>query len=90
MDYSKCVIYRISSNDGNNQTCYIGHTTSLKQRRHAHKAREDETRKYMEENGGLTNWEIIQIESYPCKNYDEANRRTRYWKDEYKVWKLPI
>jgi len=88
IDYSNTVMYKIVCKDLNIQDVYIGHTTRFKQRKNCHKTKcqnENDTSyhehkyKIMRENGGWDNWEMIEIEKYPCSDGNEARSRERYW-----------
>jgi hypothetical protein len=92
MDYSKCVIYRIVCKDLNITECYVGHTTNLIQRKYRHsitytnpntKDYNYKINQYIRENGGWSNFELIEIEKYPCSDINEATKRERYWKEFY-------
>jgi len=72
---------------------YIGSTTSFRHRKSAHKNAccNDKDRyynkdkyKYIRENGGWNNWKMIEIEKYPCNDYNEAFAREQYYIDYYK------
>jgi hypothetical protein len=93
MDYSKCVMYKIVCNDLSVTDCYVGHTTNFKQRKNCHriacnyKGRRSYNYKIyqtMRDNGGRDNWDIIEIEKYPCKDFYEACTRERYWYETLK------
>lgn len=88
VDYSKVVKYKIVCKDLNVDECYVGHTTNFRQRKTQHKKRstresykEYNSQKYkiMRENGGWEIWDMIEIEKYPCKDFNEARARERYW-----------
>jgi hypothetical protein len=88
MDYSQTIIYKLVCNDLNIKECYIGHTTNWKQRKSNHKQSVEnithkeynlKKSKFIRENGGWSNWSMIQIELYPCNNKQEAGARERYW-----------
>ena len=88
INFSKTVIYKICCNDPTITDIYIGHTTDLIRRRYEHKSKcnnvnskEYNSKQYhfIRENGGWTNWTLIQIEEYPCKDVNEARTRERYW-----------
>jgi hypothetical protein len=38
--------------------------------------------KMMNANGGWDNWEIIEIEKYPCADSNEARKRERYYYEQ--------
>jgi len=37
---------------------------------------------FINANGGWDNWEMIELEKYPCKDSNEAYARERYWKEK--------
>ncbi len=88
IDYSKTIIYKIVCNDLNVTDCYIGSTTDFKTRKAAHKTTCNNEKgprydlkvyKMIRDNGGWSNWTMLQIELYPCKDSNEAHARERYW-----------
>ena len=88
IDYSNGTIYKIVCKDPNVKDCYVGSTTNLKQRKAQHRAccksSNRKNNKYpvyqcMRENGGRDNWDIVEIEKYPCNGYEELHKRERYW-----------
>ena len=87
-DYFKTIIYKYCCKDTNITDIYIGHTTNFKQRKYDHKSTcyNENSKSYnynfyktIRENGGLSNWDMIEIEKYPCKDANEARTRERYW-----------
>jgi hypothetical protein len=94
MDYSNTVIYKLVSYDLNITDCYVGHTTNFKQRKNDHKRTcNNENGKsynfhvysFIRENGGWKNWDMIEIEKYPCNDIYEALKRERFWYEELKA-----
>ena len=89
VDYSKTVIYKIVCKDMNIKDVYVGHTTDFRKRKHSHKDRCCNIQKsgkhnynvyqIIRENGGWDNWDMIEIEKYPCSDSNEARQRERYW-----------
>jgi hypothetical protein len=91
IDYSKTIIYKIVSNDLNITECYVGHTTNFIQRKGSHKFRcnTDTDKKYnlkiyqfIRSNGGWDNFSMIEIEKYPCNDFNEASAKERYWYEQ--------
>jgi hypothetical protein len=98
-NYVKTVIYKIVCKT-NDVYAYVGHTTNLANRKHAHinNCRKEELRrgdvmvkntaynlpiyKTIRENGGMSEWEFVIIEEYPCENVTEASVREQYWINE--------
>jgi hypothetical protein len=33
----------------------------------------------IKENGGWNNWQLVQVEKYPCEDSEQAKMRERYW-----------
>ena len=84
-------IYKIYCKDTTITDIYIGSTKkSLKRRWNNHKsicdnqisiAYNDYKYQYIRENGGIDNWNIIEIEKLICSNI-QARIREEYWKKE--------
>jgi len=85
-DYSKTLIYKIVCKDLTITDLYVGNTTSFKDRKNRHKSdckkKELLIYKTINNNGGWDNWEMIEIEKYPCKDGNEARTRERFWYEE--------
>jgi hypothetical protein len=88
IDYSKTIIYKIVCKDLSITDVYVGHTTGFKDRKSQHKincynennqAYNFKVYKYIRDNGNWENFDMIQIEEYPCNNVREAQSRERYW-----------
>jgi len=86
MDYSKTIMYKIVCNDLNVKECYVGHTTDMTKRKHAHKCRCNSEKdkghnlkiyKIIRENGGWENWTMLLVEKFACKDKHEACKRER-------------
>ncbi len=86
MDYSKTIIYKIVCNDLTNKDCYIGHTTNMAKRKHNHKYvcnnendnyHNNKLYKIIRQNGGWSNWTMVLVETFPCKDNHEACKRQR-------------
>lgn len=84
-DYSKCVMYRIVCKDLTITDCYVGHTTNFVKRKSCHKKRcnnsneKSNVYEFIRVKGGWENWSMLEIEKYPCNNFNEACSRERYW-----------
>ena len=68
IDYSKTIIYKLCCKDVNITDEYVGGTTNFYGRKGNHKGKcnNSNTRvyKFIRENGGWDNWEMIEIEKY--------------------------
>jgi len=93
IDYSNTIIYKIVCNDLTIKDLYIGSTTNFINRKATHKRNslnltyKDSSFKVYEiirNNGGWYNWNMIEIEKYPCIDGNEAKARERYWYEELK------
>jgi hypothetical protein len=91
IDYSKCIIYKFTCLDKTIEYIYVGSTTNWIQRKRQHKSdcNNEKSKSYnyklytiIRENGGWDNWNMIQIEEYPCNNKREAVSREEYWRVE--------
>jgi len=83
INYNNTIIYKIICKDINIKDIYVGHTTSFKDRKREHKSRINKNYKFkiyetIRNNGGWDNWEMIEIEKYPCKDSNEARTREKY------------
>ena len=83
IDYSKCSIYKIEHIENTNLV-YVGHTTSFNKRKGKHKSNcnNEKSRQHnykiyqmIREHGGWNAFQMIEIEKYPCKDKQEAERR---------------
>ena len=88
INFSKCVIYKIVCNNLKIADVYVGSTTEFTKRKHSHKVhcKNESHKEYnfkvyqvIRENGGWENWEMVEIEKYPCLDRNEARARERYW-----------
>lgn len=88
IDYSKTVIYKIVCNDLNITDCYVGQTTNFTKRKNQHKsvcsnshahAHNRRLYSFIRNNGNWDNWEMIEIEKYPCIDNNEATAKERKW-----------
>jgi hypothetical protein len=93
IDYSKTIIYKLCCNDLNITDIYIGHTTDFKSRKAEHKYSCNNEKckiynlkvyQYIRDNGGWDNWSMIMIEEYSCNSKLEAEKRERYYIEEFK------
>ena len=85
-DYSKTIMYKIVCNDLNVKECYVGHTINMTKRKCCHKSacNNEKDKGYnnkiyqiIRENGGWSNWSMILVEKFPCKDKFEACKRER-------------
>jgi len=88
--YNNTVIYKIVCLDSTITDVYVGSTTDFNKRKRQHKYccynenNKDYNLKIYETiraNGGWDNYNIIEIESYPCENDEQQRERERYWYD---------
>ncbi len=85
-NYDNTIIYKIVCNDLNVKDCYIGHTINMTKRKCCHKSRchNEKDKHYnlkiyqiIRQNGGWSNWSMILVETFPCKDKNEACKRER-------------
>ena len=85
-DYAKTVIYKIVCKDVNIKKSYGGHTTNIIKRRQQHKNRCNNENyssynfyvyKFIRENGGWDNWEVVWNYDFPCETKREAELEER-------------
>ena len=82
MDYSMCSMYTIEHIENTNLV-YIGHTTFNKRKsKHKSVCNNEKSRQHncklyqmIREHGGWDAFKMIEVEKYPCKDKQEAERR---------------
>ena len=94
INYMNTIIYRLVCKDINITDIYVGHTTKFLNRRYEHKynCTNQKSKKYncpvyqfIRNQGNWNNWEMIEIEKYPCNDKREAEKRERYLLEHYKA-----
>lgn len=88
VNYAETIIYKIVCKDLTIKNVYVGHTTNFRRRKCNHKKccnnknykyHNLNVYKFIRENGGWNNFEMIMIEEYNCENKLQAHQRERYW-----------
>ena len=89
-DYTKTIIYKlVHKEDFDNANIYIGSTTNFTKRKSQHKfsclnekSKEYHQNKYqsIRDNGSWNQWNMIEIEKYPCNDKREAEAKEEYWR----------
>jgi hypothetical protein len=86
IDYSNITIYKLCCNDPDITDIYIGHTTDFTKRKCTHKSacntKTNNTYNYyvyhfIRENGGWSNWSMIEIERISCIDRNDALKNER-------------
>jgi len=83
----KIRIYKLQCNDDYIDNLYAGSTKRTLNKRlgwHIDKSKLSPNRKvykFIAENGGWTNWEIVELEVLVCGNETERLQRERYWQN---------
>jgi len=92
INYENTIMYKIVCKDLNIKDVYVGHTTDFRKRKNNHKAscinehnkKHNEYKyKFIRDNGGWDNWEMIEIEKFPCNDGNEAKNRERFWYESF-------
>jgi hypothetical protein len=92
IDYSNAIMYKIVPKNLNLNLIYIGHTTNFTKRKCHHKIYCNTTTsiksnykvyQMIRDNGGWAEWEMLEIEKYPCNNSNEARTRERELMEQY-------
>lgn len=91
INYSNTIMYKLVPNNLNLDLIYIGSTTNFRQRKGLHKFRcnhinkcyDSKVYKMIRENGGWSEWSMIEIEKYPCSDSNECRKRERELMEEY-------
>lgn len=85
-NYAKTIIYKIVCKDINIKKIYGGHTTNIIKRRQQHKYSCNNPNykkynhcvyKFIRENGGWNNWDLIWCYDFPCNSKREAELEER-------------
>ena len=93
IDFSRTIIYKLCCLDQSITDIYVGSTTDFKNRKRCHKCNcNNENSKgynlyvyqFIRLHGGFENWNMVQVEQYPCNNSREAQARETYWMKELK------
>ena len=93
VNYQDSFIYKICCKDLTIQDIYIGSTTNFKQRKRQHKnccTKEGNSHynvnvyKFIRDNGGWENWDMILIKNVNCESRLELNKIERECYEEYK------
>jgi hypothetical protein len=77
--------------DINITECYVGQTTDFKSRKKSHKSNCNNANvimynyyvyQFIREHGNWENWDMIEIEKYPCNDSNEATKQERLRTEE--------
>ncbi len=88
INYENSVIYKICCKNPEIKYCYVGSTTNLRMRKNRHKSncnKEDNPQynlkvyKFIRDNDGWNNWEIIQLEKPIINEKNELKAKEREW-----------
>ena len=88
MNFENALIYQICCKDVSITDVYIGHTTNFKQKKAAHKASCNREKahgynsyvyKFIRENGGWDNWNMVLVEKFSCNDKLESLQKERYY-----------
>ena len=86
IDYSNTHFYKLCCNDLNVTDIYVGHTTDFRKRKNQHKRNcNTEGNKhynfpvyqFIRQHNGWSNWDMILLESYECRDALEARKIER-------------
>tara|TARA_R110001592_G_C12875387_1_gene724171 strand:- start:43 stop:615 length:573 start_codon:yes stop_codon:yes gene_type:complete len=85
-DYSKGLIYKLCCKDPTIEDIYIGSTTNFRNRKSTHKSMcnnsyysdyNNKVYKFIRENGGFENWDMILIQYYSCNGKRQLEAKER-------------
>ena len=88
IDFSRFVVYKLCCKDVSVKDEYVGGTTCKTKRKNDHKSicLNPKNKKhniyvyqFIREHGGWENWDMIEVEAFPCKTSEQARTRERYW-----------
>ena len=84
IDYSNTIIYKLCCNNPNITDVYVGHTTDFTNRKRTHKYKCNNEKsnniyvyQFIRENGGWTNWSMVEIEKISCIDSNDACKYER-------------
>ena len=86
IDYSKGLIYKLCCKDPTIEDIYIGSTTNFRNRKYTHKSMcnnsyyldyNNKVYKFIRENGGFENWDMILIQYYSCSRKKQLEAKER-------------
>ena len=90
INYSNTTIYKlVHKEDYDNANTYIGSTTDFIRRKNNHKNNcnneknkeyNDKKYQYIRDNGGWGDWNMLEVEKFPCNDKREAEAREEYWR----------
>ena len=92
MDYSNTHFYRIVCKNLEIKNCYIGHTLNFTKRRTCHKCicNKESSKyynqylyKFIRENGGWENWQMVLIDSHNFNNREDVLKKEREYIENY-------
>jgi len=93
VNYKKSVIYKLCSKDLNVKDFYIGASSCIRTRKATHKSacnREQGKKynmkvyKFIRENGGFDDWELIWLADAPCENRLQLRGIERKYIEQYR------
>ena len=89
INYQNTIIYKIVCKNPEVKDCYVGNTTDFIRRKKEHKMNSNNINNdktynlkvysYIRDNNGWNNFEMIEIEKFPCNDGNEARARERYY-----------
>jgi hypothetical protein len=95
INFQNTIIYKIVCKDLLVTQCYVGHTTDFTKRKCQHKidCYNKNSEKYntnvytfiRDFGNGWDNWDMIEIEKFPCSDVNEARKRERYYIETLKA-----
>ena len=92
-NYSESIIYKLCCLNSNITDIYVGSTTNFKARKNQHKnnsCNENNKKynyavyKFIRDNGGWDNWDMIQVEQYNADSKRMLEMRERHWLETLK------
>jgi hypothetical protein len=86
--HENTLMYKLVCNDLNITEIYVGSTTNFTVRKDCHKTTcyyekgknyNLKVYQYIRSHGGWSNWDMFEIEKFPCVDSKEARKRERFW-----------
>jgi len=83
INYCDTKIYKLKKKNDDDGKCYIGYTTNINRFKNEwykpNSKYNKEMKEYINQNGGVENWELVILENYSCLNRYEALDRKAFW-----------
>ena len=93
VNYNQSIIYKLCCRDPTITDIYIGSTTNMYRRKQEHKKICNNSNyeafnfyvyQFIRDNGGWSNWDMVEIEQFNATEKSDLHKRERHWIEELK------